>query len=632
MRLTIFSKVALMLVFSILFVVSPLLFYINTLLTEEFTHTQRETMQACAYTVKEKLQGYSDSLSGLLWQTTRRVDLQKAVADRNEKDLLSILGDLQKHSEIDMITLSDAKGDVIVRSHSPKKGDSVAKQINVRKSQAGELLTVGFEGGTAVAFSIRGGAPVHFDGKLVGVVTAGMRLDQSAFVDAIKKDINAEVTFFKKNVRIATTLHDAKGDRMTGTTMENKDILDTVLTRGEAYSNNRILLGNVPYGVRYEPLKSAEGENIGMLFIGVPASRQENLLKTVMTNITASAVGIAVVLGLLGIFAARFIITKPLARVSNVIADLVDDKAELSYRLDTSSRDEIAGLSHQVNRLTGKVESMLGNISGFKNMVNAMPDPVFVVNSDYTLLLANMRVCEIAGARTPEDLIGKDINTVLKLNLYGTDHCPLRDTIRQGVKSISAPFPLIINGQERQMRAQSDVMHDLNGDVAGYVQTLSDITDIVNHEHTLAEQMERMAAVNAKVAEIAASVNDSASQIQSQTVSVQDAASNQSQVMQQTLAAVQQMNETIMEIAGSAGRASEQANAGNQRAKQGEAIMNNAMAAIDTVRAQAASLSENLGVLGRQAEDIGQILNVISDIADQTNLLALNAAIEAARA
>jgi len=36
--------------------------------------------------------------------------------------------------------------------------------------------------------------------------------------------------------------------------------------------------------------------------------------------------------------------------------------------------------------------------------------------------------------------------------------------------------------------------------------------------------------------------------------------------------------------------------------------------------------------LGDQADSIGQVLTVISDIADQTNLLALNAAIEAARA
>ena len=45
-----------------------------------------------------------------------------------------------------------------------------------------------------------------------------------------------------------------------------------------------------------------------------------------------------------------------------------------------------------------------------------------------------------------------------------------------------------------------------------------------------------------------------------------------------------------------------------------------------------AILSENLKSLTVNAEDIKNILNIISDISDKTNLLALNAAIEAARA
>ena len=53
---------------------------------------------------------------------------------------------------------------------------------------------------------------------------------------------------------------------------------------------------------------------------------------------------------------------------------------------------------------------------------------------------------------------------------------------------------------------------------------------------------------------------------------------------------------------------------------------------IATVEHQTLALKDDMRHLGEQAENIGQIMDVISDIADQTNLLALNAAIEAARA
>jgi methyl-accepting chemotaxis protein len=44
------------------------------------------------------------------------------------------------------------------------------------------------------------------------------------------------------------------------------------------------------------------------------------------------------------------------------------------------------------------------------------------------------------------------------------------------------------------------------------------------------------------------------------------------------------------------------------------------------------SSAEIIDALGRRADDIGKIIEVIDDLAEQTNLLALNAAIEAARA
>ena len=53
---------------------------------------------------------------------------------------------------------------------------------------------------------------------------------------------------------------------------------------------------------------------------------------------------------------------------------------------------------------------------------------------------------------------------------------------------------------------------------------------------------------------------------------------------------------------------------------------------INQVASFTEKINESMEQLLQQATDIGQVMNIITDIADQTNLLALNAAIEAARA
>ncbi|GAB6126665.1 hypothetical protein JCM14124_23710 [Humidesulfovibrio idahonensis] len=63
-----------------------------------------------------------------------------------------------------------------------------------------------------------------------------------------------------------------------------------------------------------------------------------------------------------------------------------------------------------------------------------------------------------------------------------------------------------------------------------------------------------------------------------------------------------------------------------------ESVLAEVVTGIGAMRDVSATLRDDMRTLGTQAEGIGQIMNVISDIADQTNLLALNAAIEAARA
>ncbi len=95
---------------------------------------------------------------------------------------------------------------------------------------------------------------------------------------------------------------------------------------------------------------------------------------------------------------------------------------------------------------------------------------------------------------------------------------------------------------------------------------------------------------------------------------------------------MEEMNATVLEVAQNAVYAATSAEEAKKTAAKGAEIVNDAVTSIGKVQHQTDELHDNMDGLGRQAQGIGDIINVISDIADQTNLLALNAAIEAARA
>lgn len=100
----------------------------------------------------------------------------------------------------------------------------------------------------------------------------------------------------------------------------------------------------------------------------------------------------------------------------------------------------------------------------------------------------------------------------------------------------------------------------------------------------------------------------------------------------ETATAMEEMNSTILEVARNASEAASSVDVVFHEAESGLAVVGESVSTIQNVSKLSAHLTKEMSQLGSQVESIGEILNVISDIADQTNLLALNAAIEAARA
>lgn len=90
--------------------------------------------------------------------------------------------------------------------------------------------------------------------------------------------------------------------------------------------------------------------------------------------------------------------------------------------------------------------------------------------------------------------------------------------------------------------------------------------------------------------------------------------------------------QTVNEIAEFAGNASVQAQDASSAAARGKETLATNVATISTLAEEVRSAANVVNRFEEFSADVGKLLNTIQNVADQTNLLALNAAIEAARA
>ncbi len=93
-----------------------------------------------------------------------------------------------------------------------------------------------------------------------------------------------------------------------------------------------------------------------------------------------------------------------------------------------------------------------------------------------------------------------------------------------------------------------------------------------------------------------------------------------------------EMSQTIMDIAKNTSNIAATAKDAERIAQDGGTIVNKSIKEVDSIAETVNETAKMISLLGERSKQIGEIVNVIRDIADQTNLLALNAAIEAARA
>lgn len=171
--------------------------------------------------------------------------------------------------------------------------------------------------------------------------------------------------------------------------------------------------------------------------------------------------------------------------------------------------------------------------------------------------------------------------------------------------------------------AEGDFSYRVTKEYSG---DLKMITDSIN---TVAESM-KIALM--QVGELVNSLASATSQITSSTEEMAAGSQENSSQATEIASAVEQMTSTILQTTRNASSAAEFSKKAGVMAQNGSQVVKQTVDGMNKIAAVVGNAAMTVKELGNSSNQIGEIIQVIDDIADQTNLLALNAAIEAARA
>jgi methyl-accepting chemotaxis protein len=184
--------------------------------------------------------------------------------------------------------------------------------------------------------------------------------------------------------------------------------------------------------------------------------------------------------------------------------------------------------------------------------------------------------------------------------------------------------------QAAVMRFMTELADVADGNLKTKVTVTEEITgtiaDMVNHT---IEQLGQLVVRINQAAEQVASSSAEARTVAEQNLSVTE---QQASEVQNSSETVGLMARSILEVSSSATRSADVARKSIATAEQGTVAVKHTIQGMNGLREQIQETAKRIKRLGESSQEIGEIVNLLSEITEQTNVLALNAAIQAAAA
>ncbi|WP_175653877.1 methyl-accepting chemotaxis protein [Pseudomonas sp. Marseille-P9899] len=232
----------------------------------------------------------------------------------------------------------------------------------------------------------------------------------------------------------------------------------------------------------------------------------------------------------------------------------------------------------------------------------------------------------LAGGRTLDTVGGYVLGLLALASIILIGSVMVRETNRQLTETAEKNE----RNQQAIMRLLDEIEDLADGDLTVTASVTEDFTGAIadSINYSIDQLRDLVATINLSAEEVASAVVDT----QTTAHQLAKASEHQAQQIADASMAVGDMAESIDRVSGHAYESAKVAERSVAIANKGNEVVHNTINGMDNIREQIQDTAKRIKRLGESSQEIGDIVNLIDDIADQTNILALNAAIQASMA
>jgi twitching motility protein PilJ len=184
--------------------------------------------------------------------------------------------------------------------------------------------------------------------------------------------------------------------------------------------------------------------------------------------------------------------------------------------------------------------------------------------------------------------------------------------------------------QESIMKLLGEISDLTEGDLTARAEVTEDMTGaIADSFNTMAEQFGEIVR-QVKTASFA--VDETATDVSKLTIELATKNIDQTKQVNQAIKSINDIAESIRQVSQNAVKSAEVSLMSRANARQGAEAVEKTNLAMDEIREQINETARSIKRLGESSMEIGNVVEIINNIADRTSILALNASIQAAMA